>query len=96
MMIDSENSPEISKSIGIVDICGFAGDAAQKKLAGTTAASVDRLGSGVIVRFADNMNFRAYWRGTERLYLNAIFHARFVAGSGQALKDAEPLGHDDH
>ena len=26
MLIDSENSPEISKSIGIVDICGFSGD----------------------------------------------------------------------
>ena len=26
MMIDADNSPEISRSIGVVDICGFAGD----------------------------------------------------------------------
>lgn len=72
---------------------GFAGAAAQAKLADTVAASVDRMGSGVIVRFADDMNFRAYWRGTERLYLNAIFHARFVAGSGGVMDANEEESH---
>ncbi len=68
-------------------LSGFASATAQKSLAETPAASVDRVGAGVVVRFADDMNFRAYWRGTERLYLNAIFHARCVAGSGRALSE---------
>ncbi|MFT7616860.1 MAG: hypothetical protein ACI97A_000490, partial [Planctomycetota bacterium] len=72
---------------------GFAGPAAQGKLAETVAASVDRMGSGVIVRFADDMNFRAYWRGSERLYLNAIFHARFVASSGGIMIGNEEESH---
>jgi hypothetical protein len=33
----------------------------------------DRLGSGTVVLLVDNTNFRGYWRGTSRLFLNALF-----------------------
>ncbi len=76
-------------------VAGFASLAAQEKLANTVAANVERLGAGVVVLFADDMNFRGYWRGTERLYLNAIFHARFVAGSGRPLQERDTK-YQDH
>ena len=34
---------------------------------------VSRLGSGRVVLFADNPNFRGSWYGTNRLFLNALF-----------------------
>jgi len=34
---------------------------------------VSKLGSGRVVLFADNPNFRGSWYGTNRLFLNAIF-----------------------
>ena len=34
---------------------------------------VSPLGSGRVVMFADNPNFRGSWYGTNRLFLNALF-----------------------
>ena len=34
---------------------------------------VSKLGSGRVVMFADNPNFRGSWYGTNRLFLNALF-----------------------
>ena len=34
---------------------------------------VSPMGSGRVVMFADNPNFRGSWYGTNRLFLNAIF-----------------------
>ena len=34
---------------------------------------VSKLGSGRVILFADNPNFRGSWYGTNRLFLNALF-----------------------
>ena len=39
----------------------------------TASLIVSRLGSGRVVIFADNPNFRGSWYGTNKLFLNAIF-----------------------
>ena len=39
----------------------------------TASLIVSRLGSGRVVMFADNPNFRGSWYGTNKLFLNAIF-----------------------
>jgi hypothetical protein len=33
----------------------------------------DQLGRGTVVLLVDNTNFRGYWRGTNKLFLNALF-----------------------
>ncbi len=38
------------------------------------------IGRGRVVAFADNMNFRAFWFGTNKLYLNAIFFGQVING----------------
>ena len=76
-------------------LSGHGGEKSLKKLSGQVAGCVDVVGSGVVVRFANNMSFRNIWRGTQRLYLNALFHARFTAGSGRALSDGPDLRRDD-
>ncbi|WP_299334015.1 M14 family zinc carboxypeptidase [uncultured Psychroserpens sp.] len=42
-------------------------------LALTVPFKVKRLGSGNVVAFTDNTNFRAFWYGTNKLLMNAIF-----------------------
>ncbi|WP_268033100.1 M14 family metallopeptidase [Algoriphagus sp. PAP.12] len=38
------------------------------------------VGRGKIIAFADNMNFRAFWFGTNKLYMNAIFFGQVISG----------------
>ncbi len=39
---------------------------------------VNRKGKGQVISFVDNPNFRGYWYGTEKVFLNAIFYGRFI------------------
>lgn len=41
---------------------------------------VSGVGRGRIIGFADNMNFRAFWYGTNKLYANAIFFGQIIDG----------------
>ena len=34
---------------------------------------IKKLGKGKVVAFTDNTNFRAFWYGTNKLLMNAIF-----------------------
>ncbi len=42
-------------------------------LAGTVPFKVQSLGRGKVMAFTDNPNFRAFWLGTNKLLMNAIF-----------------------
>jgi hypothetical protein len=52
---------------------GFVSADNEAALAGTPALIAERSGQGSIVLFADNPNFRGYWYGTNKLFLNALF-----------------------
>ena len=52
---------------------GFVSDENRDKLAGTAALIAERSGKGSVILFADNPNFRGYWYGTNKLFLNALF-----------------------
>jgi len=54
-------------------LAGYASERRRKEIAGTAAAVATRLGDGAVIRFADDLNFRAVWHGTQKLYLNAIY-----------------------
>lgn len=43
------------------------------KIANSAAIVVSGLGSGRVILFTDNPNFRAFWLGTNKLFLNALF-----------------------
>ncbi len=43
------------------------------RLSGTPALTARRVGKGVVVRMADSPSFRAFWYGTDKLLMNAIF-----------------------
>lgn len=59
-------------------LAGYASDQNQAKIAGTPAIDAHLLGRGLVVRMIDDPNFRAFWYGTNKLFLNTIFFGSVV------------------
>jgi hypothetical protein len=59
-------------------LSGYASERRQEEIGGTPAVIAQRLGRGTVVMFADNPNFRATFRGNEKMFLNAIFFGQLV------------------
>ena len=50
----------------------------------SAAVVVNTVGSGRVINIADNPNFRAFWLGGSKLFMNAIFFGRIIdAASGR-------------
>ena len=57
----------------------------KKAMENTASVLVNTLGSGRVINIADNPNFRGFWLGGSRLFMNAIFLGRTIdAASGRA------------
>ncbi len=54
-------------------LSGYISPKRHAELANTAALIARRQGNGAVVLFADNPNFRAFWYGTNGLFLNAVF-----------------------
>lgn len=51
----------------------------------SAAVIVNTVGNGRVINIADNPNFRAFWLGGTKLFMNAIFFGRIIdAASGRA------------
>ena len=57
---------------GSIKLSGHAWDESLERLAGSVFAYEERVGRGRVIAFAEDLNFRAYWRGADRLFLNAV------------------------
>lgn len=57
-------------------LSGYASEANRIMLEGTAALIAERKGQGSVILFADDPNFRAYWYGTNKLFLNALFFSK--------------------
>jgi hypothetical protein len=54
-------------------LSGYVSKENLKTLSGSSAFKSGRSGRGRVSYFTDNTNFRAFWYGTNKLMLNAIF-----------------------
>lgn len=52
---------------------GYISKSNLEELKNTSAFKTERLGKGRVIYFTDNHNFRAFWYGTNKLLMNAIF-----------------------
>ena len=59
-------------------LSGYASDRRLGEIAGTPAVVAERMGAGSLILFADNPNFRATFRGTEKMFMNAIFFSTLI------------------
>ncbi len=64
-------------------VSGWISDANLEALKGSSTLRVNALGRGRIVSIVDNPNFRAFWYGTNKIMMNAIFFGRII-NSGSA------------
>ena len=69
-------------------IAGYVHSDMQVKIDGSAAVIAQKVEKGAVIAFADNPNFRAFWFGTNRLFLNAIFFADTIVKTGDASKAA--------
>lgn len=59
-------------------LSGYISPANRERLRGSPSLVVDALGQGRVVLFIDNPNFRGYWYGTNKLFLNALFFGSLI------------------
>jgi hypothetical protein len=59
-------------------LSGFIGADRLDEIRGQPAVIAERHGEGLVVRFANDPVFRGFWRGTERLFVNALYFGQLV------------------
>lgn len=59
-------------------IAGYTSNENLQRLSKTASVLVQQVGSGRIIMMVDNPNFRAYWYGSNRLFLNALFMSQLA------------------
>ena len=57
-------------------LSGYASEANRIMIEGSAALIAERRQAGSIILFADDPNFRGYWFGTNKLFLNALFFSK--------------------
>ena len=57
-------------------LSGYISEENLDSLATSVPFKVGRKGQGRIIAFTDNTNFRAFWYGTNKLLMNAIFFSK--------------------
>ena len=60
-------------------VAGYLAAPVAAKLVGTPAIAADRLGAGLVVRIADDVLFRGYWAGAEKILANALFFGQLIS-----------------
>ena len=68
-------------------LSGYVSEENLEKIRGSASLAVDDVGSGRVVLFVDNPNFRGMWYGTNRLFLNALFF-------GNTIDVPQPTGYE--
>lgn len=69
-------------------LSGYAAKQNREVIGNKAAIVAHRLGSGRVIAFADDVNFRAYFWGTAKLLSNAIFLAPAVNAFPKSAEDA--------
>jgi hypothetical protein len=53
----------------------------------SAAVIVNTVGGGRVINIADNPNFRAFWLGGTRMFMNSIFFGRIIdAASARSVE----------
>lgn len=69
-------------------LAGYIGDDRLAAFRGQAAVIAEKQGQGLVVRFANNPVFRGFWRGTEKLFVNALYFGQVIEST--ELPEFEP------
>ena len=59
-------------------LSGYVSEENLERLKNTPATQVSNVGYGKVITLTDNPNFRAFWYGTNKLYMNALFFGTII------------------
>lgn len=59
-------------------ISGYMSKRNLKLLDNSSGLGINSYGKGKIIVFTENLNFRAFWYGTNKVFLNSLFFGRFL------------------
>jgi hypothetical protein len=59
-------------------MAGFIGDERLAAISNQPAVIAEKQGQGLVIRFANTPLFRGFWRGSEKLFINALFFGQVV------------------
>ncbi|MEQ8767773.1 MAG: M14 family metallopeptidase [Planctomycetota bacterium] len=62
-------------------LAGYSSQQSQGEIAGTAAVIATRSGGGVVIQLADGPNFRAFWHGTNKLFMNSLFFSPLIGST---------------
>jgi hypothetical protein len=62
-------------------VSGYISDENLEVIGHTASIIVSGYGSGRVIGFVDNPNFRAFWYGTNKLFANALFFGDTISGA---------------
>lgn len=65
-------------------LSGYISEEKLKMLPNIPAVTIGKYGRGRVINFADNPNFRAFWFGTNKLFLNALFYGHTINSDAAA------------
>ena len=61
-------------------LAGYAHPKNEKLIKNSPAAIALNVGSGRVIALSENPNFRAFWYGTNTLFLNTLFFGNIIGG----------------
>lgn len=67
---------------------GFITRQNYEALKGTASVVVQTVGRGRVIHMADNPNFRAFWLGGMKLFMNAVFFGSIINGGSASAEEA--------
>jgi hypothetical protein len=59
-------------------LSGYISKPNLRKLANSASIVVNSIGSGHVILMTDNANFRGFWYGTNKLFMNALFFGKII------------------
>ncbi|MBO0932278.1 M14 family zinc carboxypeptidase [Fibrella aquatilis] len=68
-------------------ISGYVAAPNERFIRDTPAIIVNNFGAGKVIAMADNPNFRAFWYGTNKLFLNALFFGNQIGSYGRGVSE---------
>lgn len=74
-------------------LAGYVHEDNLKQIADSAAVIAERVQSGAVISFVDNPNFRAFWTGTSKVYLNALFFGSTIEKTEEEEEDPKIDAH---
>lgn len=64
-------------------LAGYISKDNEQLLKGSASVICSNFGRGQVISFSDNPNFRAFWFGTSKLFMNAVFFGNTIGGGSR-------------